>query len=234
MKGSSRREACLRSWRAVLDDVTPFDAVVGKDVETTDRRLSIDLFRRLRLGKDVNPFNWGAIYLMTTKPQIGCALSHIALWRECAEEGRPVIVVEDDVVLKDGKERIEEETRGKDFASLVYLSKHRSPVLADHLTTFWGTQAYFLTPAAAKVLLRHAFPLSVHIDRYVAAVAAREGERGWTVATPPLRHSIQGPSSLDHSTTSKIAFASVAAFVVGATVLSLVALLLRCRRSCSR
>jgi GR25 family glycosyltransferase involved in LPS biosynthesis len=32
---------------------------------------------------------------------IGCAMSHVSLWRHCASSGRPVCIIEDDVLLRD-------------------------------------------------------------------------------------------------------------------------------------
>jgi GR25 family glycosyltransferase involved in LPS biosynthesis len=34
-----------------------------------------------------------------TKPALGCAMSHVALWRACAESGRAATICEDDAVL---------------------------------------------------------------------------------------------------------------------------------------
>lgn len=238
MRGSKRRQKCVASWAKALE-TTVFDAVVGKDVATEDERLGLDLYRRLRAGKRqrlMNVFDWSAIYVMTSKPQVGCALSHIALWRECVDADRAVVVVEDDVVLKGTRDDILRMVRGKALVSLVRLSKHKESEtrLADSLFTFWGTQAYFLTPGAASTLLKHAFPLAMHIDKYIAAVASRSASPGWEVAVPQLRHSIEGSSSLEHDTLLKtVACASILACVV-AVVLFLLFLLHRCRSTCRR
>ena len=70
-------------WERLFDNVTVFQAVLGRQIGTTDPRLSVHLYHRLKSGATRNPFEIGVnMILMQNKPQIGCALSHIELWKE--------------------------------------------------------------------------------------------------------------------------------------------------------
>lgn len=119
-----------------------------------------------------------------TPAEIGTFASHYSLWRRCAENGIPTIILEDDVRLVDGFDRalafaiahIGErglirlaglvDRRHRGFAELGerrLVRLFRGPL---------GTQAYMLSPTAAQRLLNGAVrwvePVDLYLDRFWA------------------------------------------------------------------
>ncbi len=102
--------------------------------------------------------------------QLGCFASHYLLWQECVESGAPLIVVEDDAILR---------SNFGDFLALAPEIARRWPlvwlhgndkggrdpsvavdragpfVLHKKLKGHFRTVAYLITPAGAEALLRH-------------------------------------------------------------------------------
>ena len=120
---------------------------------------------------------------ITGMGQVGCYLSHVNMWKKCLEHNKPIIVVEDDV-SKFNENQVLELTKAyqsipenADFASLLYINT---------LTTsgkdkkgdwgkiqpreFRGTQLYYITPKAASILLKYAFPISAQVDGYMSYI----------------------------------------------------------------
>lgn len=230
MPDSKRLAACRDSWAAVLDEVSVFPAVIGREVDDLDPRVSTELFTRLKATSTWNPFCWESD-MMHHKAQIGCALSHIALWRECVETDAPLVVIEDDVVVRASRAAIEAQLDGADLVSLIYLSSHRTARLAEAARTFYGAQAYYLTPRAARLLLREALPLSLHIDKYIGYVAWRHAT-DWRCAQPKLKHTCKGASTLSHQAYPKIVVWAGSLALLAAVLATLVTLLWRCRSRC--
>lgn len=203
MPHSPRVAPCLASWQKVLDSVTVFPAVVGKHIECNDPRISTDLYKRL-ITTRFNPLQFNTDY-MTNKAQIGCALSHIALWNECVHKNRPLVIIEDDTVVQSTRKELDIQIRRSTLTCLIYWylsNEAHSGKVSEIRDTFYGTQAYYIEPPAAKLLLRHAFPLSLHIDRYMAYVAARF-ETTWKCAYPRLQFKTVGQSTLSHEQVAK-------------------------------
>ena len=226
-------------WERLFDNVTVFQAVLGRQIGTTDPRLSVHLYHRLKSGATRNPFEIGVnMILMQNKPQIGCALSHIELWKEVVAVDRPTLVVEEDVVLGDDVKLSEIEKHcTADFVSLMHNSKRhlRSRTLKNNLKHFWGAQAYYVRPAAARILLANAFPLDMHIDRYIPLIAARE-DQDWLVVSPQIQFTSIGKSSLDHVTYGQALFLGgiVTGVVLFLTLLvTVICLLTRMLRRCT-
>lgn len=125
---------------------------------------------------------------LSVKGAVGCAMSHINAWTKIVESEEPGFIIEDDINI-DGKQADIAAAFGKlpdddsiDFASFMYLNWGNTK-LRDHDTYnddwyqissryFSGTQLYYLTPRGAKILLEHVYPISAHIDVYIAYVAA--------------------------------------------------------------
>lgn len=204
LAGSPRLAHMRASWESRFPDVRVFCAVRGRDLADDDPRISASMFRRLRVRAFKSPFSIGVnAILMQNKAQLGCALSHIGLWTEVVRTNQPAIVVEDDVVLDPtvSRSQILRECTS-DFVALLHNTfSWRSPRLTANATRFWGMQAYFITPAAARILVDRALPCDMHIDRYVATMAVRVGA-DWRLAKLPFREI--GASTLDHATTRQI------------------------------
>ena len=230
MPKSERRARCVASWERVLDKATVFDAVIGKDVSDTNHVISTDLFKRLHTNSRWNPFHWEDDK-MTNKSHVGCALSHITLWNECVQRNMPLIIIEDDVVVHSSRSDIQSLVEGKDFISLIYMSKTHCGKMKT-ANPFWGTQAYFVTPQAAAVLLQDAYPVSLHIDRYMAYTAQRY-DTNWDCACPKLKYTCIGNSTLSHDIFIKLTIWISAILVVVCILVTLSVLLRNCMRRCS-
>src|SRR5690606_11626523 len=86
-----RRQISDQFDRLSISGYSFLDAVNGKQQPDHPLFAHYDPIARARVrgrGRDLKP------------SQLGCFASHYLLWQECAESGRPLIVVEDDAVLK--------------------------------------------------------------------------------------------------------------------------------------
>ena len=120
---------------------------------------------------------------ITGMGQVGCYLSHVNMWKKCLEHDKPIIVVEDDVPkfneiqvteLINAYQSIPENA---DFASLLYinsLTKNGKDKEGEwgkiQPREFRGTQLYYITPKAASILLKYAFPISAQVDGYMSYI----------------------------------------------------------------
>jgi GR25 family glycosyltransferase involved in LPS biosynthesis len=164
-----------------MSDFTIFPAIPGSSLTKQYLRdnLSNDAYYTITtnsrsVAKELNHAN-----------SVGCSLSHYSLWQKCIESEKPLLVIEDDVIFnKNGQEKnynsildnyLEENPKGLLF---LYSLKHAKNPLLFRSTSDWcsrhsktpeciGTQAYLITPHAAKVLSNHFFPISTHVDYYI-------------------------------------------------------------------
>uniref|UniRef100_UPI00333EF3E4 glycosyltransferase family 25 protein n=1 Tax=Castellaniella defragrans TaxID=75697 RepID=UPI00333EF3E4 len=102
--------------------------------------------------------------------QLGCFASHYLLWQECVASGTPLIVVEDDAILRPnfGSFLAQAPTIAQHWP-LVWLHGNDKPghdpsiaveragpfVLRKKLKSHFRTVAYLITPEGASALLRH-------------------------------------------------------------------------------
>lgn len=127
----------------------------------------------------VNPEKRMAYKGRPFKPgEIGCWASHYLLWQRCLESGKPMIVLEDDVVIDPGLQGLvrslpqlpegidyfrlhASDDPSREWATFAGLSIHRywrSPM---------GSFGYYLAPAAAGRFLRHAQEWILPVDNYM-------------------------------------------------------------------
>jgi len=145
-----------------------------------DDQLSIYAKYHLQTKSDTDALH------LSMKGTVGCAMSHINAWKRIAALDQGAFVVEDDVNIEGLEEPIlaayQRLPDDVDFASLMYLN-WGSTKKSDHIwydccwrtissRYFSGMQMYYLTPAGAQKLLDSAFPITTHIDTYVAYMAA--------------------------------------------------------------
>jgi GR25 family glycosyltransferase involved in LPS biosynthesis len=131
--------------------------------------------------------SWGAV---------GCTLSHIQAWKTCLEKNCTILVVEDDVLFVGsthtwkrlahqcigGAERIWDVC----LIGSMRPNGQRTPKVGPGMRliepwpkgkAFWGTEAYFITPNGARLLLQYALPINQQTDYYMQSVAAFHGLR---------------------------------------------------------
>jgi GR25 family glycosyltransferase involved in LPS biosynthesis len=115
-----------------------------------------------------------------TPGAIGCALSHIEVWKEVASSNHPAIILEDDVSIAPQFDYIFPRILRDlplDFDILYFadLVKSSESQLGVKLSSFlellkgeaWGTYAYMISSKGAKRLLNGVFPLKYQIDSYI-------------------------------------------------------------------
>ena len=115
---------------------------------------------------------------MSKPQQVGCYMSHKALWQVCADSGRPLIVVEDDVRPSRLADRVTSARLRHSMyaadAALVVLMQCCGLASAVHVgpctpvQQFVGAGMYYVTPAAARLLLRHSCVATMHVDWYMS------------------------------------------------------------------
>ena len=121
-----------------------------------------------------------------TKPELGCFLSHQALWREIAAGDAPVLVLEDDVMLSPRLCSLLKQVgalSGIEFLNLEsferrrFLTGERRPLL-EGLGLLGvardksGSAAYLLWPAGARKLLQRAERGAAPVDAFLHGLKA--------------------------------------------------------------
>ena len=157
-----------------FDAVTPADFVI-KDVVSTSQLVIIRGKASRVTHKD-----------MSTPQQVGCFMSHRALWQVCADSDQPIIVAEDDSRPNNVARRINKACehhlqQPTESAPLVVLLQHH-PCSATSFAakstgckpvkSFAGAAMYYLNPAAARLLLAHSPLAEMHVDHYMSTCIA--------------------------------------------------------------
>lgn len=141
----------------------------------------------------------------------GCYLSHAQAWRWCVDAGRPIYVFEDDAAFPYQKKTVEfleknlEEKFKKEKDVLFLIGYHEIPgykeltklpetipesePIVSVKNIFHGTHLYYITPGAAELLLRYAFPIEMQVDSYMGLVAKFYGLNCKAYAKPLLNQS---------------------------------------------
>lgn len=117
-----------------------------------------------------------------TKGQIGCYASHYLLWEKCVELNKPIIIIEDDIIIdkkyfSEFYHLIPELNSKYEF---IRLSEHRRRKAKfqtiqsiDNLTIHrankghMSTMGYFLTPDGAKKFLKNSSKWYMAVDIYM-------------------------------------------------------------------
>ena len=156
-----RRQIADRFDRLGVTGYSFLDAVNGKAQPDHPLFAHYDPIARARVkgrGRDLKP------------SQLGCFASHYLLWQECAESGRPLIVIEDDAILKENfLDALVQAPGLAETWPLVWLYEYDRPgrdpsmkvgkagpfTLMRKLKQHSCSVAYLLSPAGAAALLRH-------------------------------------------------------------------------------
>lgn len=112
--------------------------------------------------------------------ECGCFASHHRLWQQCVASNRPLVVMEDDVVisprLTESLQEAAKHIQSRRFIRLCGLWDCRHDTVmplpgAQRLVRYRkgpvGTQCYAISPDGAKALLRHADRWVEPVDRYI-------------------------------------------------------------------
>ncbi|OBV29120.1 hypothetical protein BKN38_05165 [Helicobacter sp. CLO-3] len=143
-----------------------FEFFKAKDTQSIIDSGFIKRYSKFRAGV------WKAREVRAT--ELACFASHFALWKKCVELDEPIFILEDDVDFCEdfarGVDRIAQS--GYDFARLSWRTFHTMYLLEEHFalapSLMLGTSAYYLTPRAARKLIKHAQSIFVAVDYYVS------------------------------------------------------------------
>ena len=127
---------------------------------------------RLRLRSRRRPLSGG---------ELGCWASHYLLWEKCIESNKPLIVMEDDVIVEDffvaALNTVSAHINTFKYLRLAGTSLDRRPYqivgslgkfdLVDHIRGPAGTLCYAIHPYAAKSLIEHAENWYQAVDDYM-------------------------------------------------------------------
>lgn len=102
---------------------------------------------------------------LLTPAEVGCALSHLSIYRTVEKSGRKALVVESDIELNSANlEKVYEVLRENPDADFIHLTKYeefefsfrRQDGFSTHFVNphshFWGTAAYIISPRCAREL----------------------------------------------------------------------------------
>ena len=109
---------------------------------------------------------------MSKHAQVACALSHISLWQLCVQTNNPIVVVEDDVHPLNMSKRLKEALELNGDVVLISCAKLVRNDRTKTVSRFSGTGSYFITPNGASSLLKHVYPVSMHVDYYMSTCIA--------------------------------------------------------------
>ncbi len=181
--------------RSGLPGVRNFAAVDGKTIDLrADSRISAFTKKNI-LNKTRRSH-----YELDSIGGVGCALSHIGVWKEFLDSGEPyMLVFEDDAVVYPGfVRRVNEalEPLGDNFDLIVLTRAYKAATSAfGHPTGFGQPSAfgrptdfekasafvlahcYIISRKAAQIFYDEALPITGHIDLYMSAQCEIKGLR---------------------------------------------------------
>ena len=167
----------LKSCGFCSDNIRRIEAVDGQMLFQTDRTLlkSILTDRAYTEIQDRKR----AYHEQLTLGAVGCALSHIFVWKEAMEKGIPeLLIFEDDIVLSRNfktlfLERLSMVPGDKDIVFLGCWHRKRPVAVNKHVVKpikIFQTHAYALSRQGAEILLKNVLPLRVQLDAYMSGI----------------------------------------------------------------
>jgi glycosyl transferase family 25 len=170
-KDAHRREQLGKQLQDLAMPFSVIEAVHGKSLSSEELDASYDRDKAIAL------FN-----RELSRGEIGCALSHLSIYKKMVEEDIPhALILEDDA-------KIFEEELPSTLAKLAQLYTAQEPVavLLNHVMRYDGSttiqlderhcvyeayrgvnaHAYFITKAAAEILVRNLYPVYVVADKW--------------------------------------------------------------------
>lgn len=158
--------------RNEFENVEKLEAVNGKNLpmmqvrEITDSKSYESLFRHRTKHEDLGSV--GAV---------GCYLSHMNAWKKCVASEKPLIVVEDDVMLRHLVDNVDIPDDA-DVVLLGYLvlreSHPKERGVVPYNKFFFGSHFYYITPKGAQKLLDNAYPIQAQLDTYMSRQAKKQ------------------------------------------------------------
>jgi hypothetical protein len=179
--------------------------------------------------------------------QVACALSHVAAWRTCLRRNRPLLIAEDDVTDPAICKRLAALAQAPAEADVVCYETilGRTHLLppdpADGLgpaspfrrtTNLIGLQCYLITPRGARILLKHALPVVMHVDEYVGYCIESQGLQVFAHRDAPQPYSLS--STIGHNIALEHYHTGGLGMVSAALVLAVIVIVILCVRISTR
>ena len=179
-KADERCNVNMKGILSVFPKAQRTRAVDASTLRVDDSRISCYARYYIQTKKESDWMHLGNINA------IGCYLSHIELWRRCVQLNEPIVIIEDDIHLTSQKsdqirEAVTSIPSDCDFAGIMHsnLFPHTNSKQCDgkwcdcsshHI--YMGLMMYCVTPRGARILLRDALPVVVHIDSYIGYITS--------------------------------------------------------------
>lgn len=107
-----------------------------------------------------------------THGEIGCFLSHYALWKQCAKGTEHFLILEDDVVLESELPNDLVESTGTGLMYLLWNEMHKAGAKEGKPCYPYWTCAYVVSPEAARELVK-ASKRIIPVDEFISFVSDR-------------------------------------------------------------
>ena len=197
-----------------LPNLRRFNAVDGKKIDLmTDKRVSV--FTK----KNILTHSRRSHHELDSIGGVGCALSHIGVWREFLDSGSPyMLVFEDDAIVYPGLVTSVNAALPKDFDLVVLTRAYtaQSPIPADgfeRASNFVLAHCYIISRKAAQIFYDEAIPITGHIDLYMSTqcalhklklycsktLAAPQFQQGSDIVTKPRCYICDVPTDYEKS-----------------------------------
>lgn len=167
-----------------LPNLEKFDAVDGKTIDPVND-FRINTFTKRNILEKKRRSHWE----LDSIGGVGCALSHIGVWRKALESDSPYfLVMEDDAAVPNGFVGLMNnmfatypEYNKFDLMVLTRIFRPKTlevpaPLFVE-ADSFALTHCYIISKRAAQILLADALPISGHIDFYMSVLSKIKGLR---------------------------------------------------------
>lgn len=163
-RDTKKKESFLKNNSQYLPELQVFEAVDGRTV--THKKL-------LSMGLDTDK-HWRDPLLKRTLThgEVGCFLSHYALWKQCAEGTDHFLILEDDVVVQDDLPNDLVEKTGDGLLYLLWNEMRKAGAQPGRPCYPYWTCAYVLSPHAAQVLIENSLQI-IPVDEFLSYVSDR-------------------------------------------------------------
>ena len=170
-RDTKKKETFLKNNSQYLPGLKVCEAVEGRKV--THKKL-------LSMGLDTDK-HWRDPLLerTLTHGEVGCFLSHYALWKQCAAGTEHFLILEDDVVITSELPDDLEEKTGDGLLYLLWNEMRKAGAKQGKPCYPYWTCAYVLSPHAAQVLVDNSLQI-IPVDEFLAFVSDRVSLRSHT------------------------------------------------------
>ena len=204
-KTKERCDVNFEGIKKLFPRVKRFSAVDSKDLDIDDPRIHPLAKGKIMIKHDFDHDD------ISSLGAVGCYLSHAALLKKCIELNHPIMVAEDDTYFSDKiineiRRTFKTIPKDADFVAILYNNLLSG---FENCKKIWckiskpreirGTQLYYVTPKAAKVLLKHAFPLVTQIDAHIGYVIGSDKDLNgyaWNRSFYTLPEVLADPSTI--------------------------------------